>query len=215
MQSLVKCHATGVIITPFQFLFMLRPSVYKPEQHILKQCCQICGFPANLGFFCGVSVFFKDLRVASFWTCFNWNLLAFCACFFADFCFAGCFFQILWHFCRFNLLLKAYWAWFCANLLILGLFSRICRPHFLYNFLGNFSFFWNFLPTNVGLVFRLNYLFLACFSIALACFRKITWHHCPQASSPDLSHGENRNFPRQEESHRWWIHVHFSRFFSW
>jgi len=30
----VKCHAAGVIPSPFQILFMLRPSVYKPEQHI-------------------------------------------------------------------------------------------------------------------------------------------------------------------------------------
>jgi len=30
--------------------------------------------------------------------------------------------QFLWHFCRFNLLLKAHWACFCENLLILRLF---------------------------------------------------------------------------------------------
>jgi len=50
------------------------------------------------------------------------------------------FFQILWHFCRFNVLLKAYWACFCENLLILGLFFRICQPDFYLIFLLIFRF---------------------------------------------------------------------------
>ena len=37
----VKCHAAGVIPTPFQLLLMLRPSEHKPEQHILKPVRQI------------------------------------------------------------------------------------------------------------------------------------------------------------------------------
>ena len=80
------------------------------------------------------------------------------------------FFQILWHFCCFNVLLKAYWVCFCENLLILVLFFRICLHAFLFNFLVNFLFCWIFLPTAVGLVFRLNHLFLAWFSNLLACF---------------------------------------------
>ena len=56
---------------------------------LLVQCCQPCGFPANLGlFFFEGAGFFEDLRVA--W--FNWNLLVFWACFFADFCLFDCFF---------------------------------------------------------------------------------------------------------------------------
>jgi len=35
------------------------------------------------------------------------------------------FFQCLWHFCCFNVQLKAYWVCFYENLLILGLFFRI------------------------------------------------------------------------------------------
>jgi len=61
--------------------------------------------------------------------------------FFANFCFAdGFFFQILWHFCCFNLLLKAYWACSFENLLISGLFFRLCYPDFYFNFLADFSF---------------------------------------------------------------------------
>jgi len=98
------------------------------------------------------------------------------------------FFQILWHFCCFNLLLKAYWACFYKNLLILGLFFRICLTAFSFKFLADFSFCWIFMPTYVGLVFRLNYLFLACFSNFLACFCKITWHHCCQHEAvPEMS----------------------------
>jgi len=37
----VKCHAAGVIPTPLQLLFILRPSACKPEQHILKPVRQI------------------------------------------------------------------------------------------------------------------------------------------------------------------------------
>jgi len=62
----------------------------------VRQCCQHCGFPANLGlFFCGVAGFFEGLRVASLSLCFNWYLLVFWAVFFADLCFVDCFFSIL------------------------------------------------------------------------------------------------------------------------
>jgi len=50
------------------------------------------------------------------------------------------FFRILWHFCCFNLLTTAYWACFLENLLILGLFLRICLPTFLFDFLADFHF---------------------------------------------------------------------------
>jgi len=36
------------------------------------QCCQPCGFPANLGLlFCGIAGFFEDLRLACFGAYFN------------------------------------------------------------------------------------------------------------------------------------------------
>ena len=98
--------------------------------------------------------------------------------FFCRFLFCGLlFFQILWHFCFFNLLLKAYWACFYENFLILGLFFRICLPAFLLNFLAEFF---------VLLIFHANGCW-ACFSVKwpvfglffkVACFCKITWHHC-------------------------------------
>ena len=60
---------------------------------------------------------------------------------FCRFLFCGLlFFQILWHFYCLNLLLKAYWACFCEDLLILGLFFQICHPDSLFDFLANFAF---------------------------------------------------------------------------
>ena len=115
--------------------------------------------------FCGVAVFFKTCGLLVFG-------LVFC-----KFMFCRLLFLILWHFCCFNLLLKAYWACFYENLLILGLFFRICLPAFSFNFVADFSFCWIFMPTPDGLVFWWNYLFLACFSNLLACFCKLTWHH--------------------------------------
>jgi len=145
----------------------------------ISQCCQPWGFPANLGlFFCGVAFFFKTCGLLVF----GLVLIEICLFFglvFADICFADCFFfQISWHFSCLNLLLKAYWACFCEDLIILDLFFRICHPDSLFDFLANFLFRWIFLPTHFWLVFRLNYLFLACFSNLLACSWKITWHHC-------------------------------------
>ena len=119
--------------------------------------------------------FFEDLQVACFWACFNWNFLVFWACFLQISALRIVFFfKFLWHFYCCNLLRKAYWACFCENMFILGLFFRICNHDFLFDFLADFSFGWIFLPTHFGLVFRLNYRFLACFSNLLACFCKMT-----------------------------------------
>jgi len=130
--------------------------------------------------------FSREFGLVFLWSCgFFWRLAGcfsfglfqlifacFLGLFFCRFMFCGLFFfQYLWHFCCFNVLLKAYWVCFYENLLILGLFFRIYLLDFLFNFLADFSFCWIFMPTHVGLVFRLNYLFLACFC-------KITWHHC-------------------------------------
>jgi len=120
----------------------------------------------GLVFFVELEFFFEDLQLACFWACFNWNLLVFGLVFCRLLVI-----QILWHFCSFNLLLKAFWVCFCEILLILGLFFQICHLAFLFNFLADFWFSWIFLPTHVGLVFRLNYLFLA-YSNSLACFCK-------------------------------------------
>jgi len=137
-------------------------------------CCYITLLP-TLGVFPQIwACFFVELRF--------FLRLAGCLFFglvFAEICFADCFFfQISWHFSCLNLLLKAYWACFCEDLIILDLFFRICHPDSLFDFLANFLFRWIFLPTHFWLVFRLNYLFLACFSNLLACSWKITWHHC-------------------------------------
>jgi len=111
---------------------------------------------------CGL---FQDLRVA----CFIWNLLVFYKFAFCKFLF----FQISWHFWSFNLLLRAIWACFCENLLILDLFLLICLiPAFLFNFPADSFFCWIFLQTHVGLVFRLNYLFWAFVSNYLPVFAK-------------------------------------------
>jgi len=150
------------------------------------QCCQPCGFPTKLGlFFCGVAGFFENLRVACFWACFNWNLLVFWACFLQIFvlpiAFSSKFIAI---FC-FNLFLKAFWACFCENFVILGLFFRICHHAFHLIFLLIFRFV-TFSCQRMLFFFRWNYLFLVCFAYFLACFCKITWHHCWQQQQGKL-----------------------------
>jgi len=38
----------------------------------VRQCCQPCVFPATLGlFWCSLAGFFRQLRVAYFWACFD------------------------------------------------------------------------------------------------------------------------------------------------
>jgi len=89
---------------------------------VINQRCQPCGFPANLG------LFFVELRVFLM----NCGLLVFRLvlieiCLFFGLVFMQisalwiAFFQILWHFFCFNLLLKKIWACFCENMLVLGL----------------------------------------------------------------------------------------------
>ena len=85
---------------------------------------------------------------------------------FGRFLFCGLlFFKILWHFCSFNLLLKAYWACFYENFLIWGLFFRIGLPAFLFNFLADFFVLLNFHANGCW----------ACFSVKLPvcglCFK--------------------------------------------
>ena len=126
------------------------------------ECCQPCGFPANLGqFFVELRFFLKTCGLLVFG-------LVFCRFLFFLIAFSSILMEI---FC-FNLLLKAYWTCFCENLIILGLFFRICYHTFLFNLLAAFSFWCIFLPTHVGLVSRSNYLLLDCFSYFLACFCK-------------------------------------------
>jgi len=63
-----------------------------------------------------------------------------CACFLQISALWIAFFQILWHFFCFNVLLKAIWEFFGENMLILGLFFWMCPPVFLFNFPANFLF---------------------------------------------------------------------------
>jgi len=105
--------------------------------------------------------FFEGLWVPCFWACFSLNLLVFLQISVLWIAFFK--FYVLWYLCCFNLPLKAYWACFCEHLLILGLVFEICLLACLFNFLADFSFCWIVVPTHVGLVFQLNYLFFACF----------------------------------------------------
>jgi len=82
------------------------------------------------------------------------------------------FFQILWHFFCFNLLLKKIWACFCENVLILGLYFQVCLPVFLLNFPTDFLFCWIFLANACWACFWLNYLCGLVFQIDLLIFVK-------------------------------------------
>jgi len=65
--------------------------------------------------------------------------------------------------------------------------------------------------THVGLVFRLNYLFLACFSNLLACFCKITWHHCFSSKSYAYSSQGQRVEKIKAETSFNVLHVFYSQ----
>jgi len=141
-----------------------------------QQCCQPCPFPANLGlFFLELRVFLKTCGLLAFGL-----VLIEIFLFFADFCFADCFFQILWHFCCLNLLLKADWACFCEDLLIFGLFFRICHPDpdSLFDFLANFCVLLNFPAKAFWACFSVKLPIFGLFFKFIACSWKIIWHHC-------------------------------------
>jgi len=60
-------------------------------------------------------------------------------------------------------------------------FGLVCSdlpPWFFIWFSCWFFVVLNFPANAFGLLFRLNYLCLSCFSNLLACFCKITWNHC-------------------------------------
>jgi len=141
-----------------------------------NQCYQHCGFPANLGlFFCGVAVFLKACGLLLF-RLVSIDICLFFGLFFCRFMFCGLFFLNICGTFAVSIFCKKYWVWFYENLLILGLFFRIYLSDFLFNFLADFSFCGIFMPTHVGLVFRLNYVFLACFC-------NITWRHCKERTT--------------------------------
>jgi len=110
----------------------------------------------------------------------NWNLLVFGLVFCRFLFFRLLLFQIFWHFCCFNLLLKVILTCFCENLLILGLFFRMRLPAFLCNFPPDFLFCWIFLPDAcwtcflvklpiLGLFFKFTCLFLHNNLASLVC----------------------------------------------
>ena len=123
------------------------------------------------------------------WACFLWScgllvlgLVSIERCLFFGLVFCRfllrmTFFQILWQFGCFNLLQNAIWACF-MNICSFGLVFRICLPAFVYNLPAVFCFVKFSYQTHFGFVFRLNVLFWVCFTNLLACFCKLTWHHC-------------------------------------
>ena len=141
-----------------------------------NQCCQPCGFPANLClFFCGVAFFLKTCGLLVF----GLVLTKFCLFFglFLQICFSDCFFFKFCGYFLFQFAPEGILGAFLWKFGHFGLVFWICHRAFLFNLLADFSFCCIFLPTHVGLVFWSNCLFLACFSYFLACFCKITWHH--------------------------------------
>jgi len=129
--------------------------------------------------FCSVAGFLKTcgLLVFSIWACFNWNLLVFLQIFVLRIAF----FQILWHFCCFSSLIKAYigrvclkicsfWACFFGFAYLLYYLIFLLIYHFV-----EFSF-----QRMMGLFFGEIAYFLHVFQIFFLFFRKITWHHWPR-----------------------------------
>jgi len=102
------------------------------------------------------------------------------------FCFSDCFFFKFYGKFSDSICSKRHVGVFWWNFVHFECAFRICYHPFLNNLLAEYSFCCNFLPTHVGLVLGLNYLFLACFSYYIACFCKITWHHCTWSSETRL-----------------------------
>ena len=85
------------------------------------------------------------------------------------------FFQILWHYCCFNLLQNKIWVCFCVNIHILSLFFRFASLflHLVYLLVLFFDFTYE---TQVRLAFSVKLPILGLF-LKLGCFYKITWYH--------------------------------------
>ena len=90
--------------------------------------------------------------------------------FFADICFCDWFFFELHGNFMFQFAHKGILGVFLWKYGHFGFVFRICHHVFLFNLLADFSFYCIFLPTHVGLVFRSNYLFSACFFIFFCLF---------------------------------------------
>jgi len=112
---------------------------------LLQQCCQPCGFPANLGLFLWICGFFEDLRVA----CFGAFLIKIGLLLRIFVCgllkFYGTF--------AVSIYCKTKFGVFLCKFAHLGLFFRICLPTFIFNLPAGFMFFEFSYKTQVGLVF--------------------------------------------------------------
>jgi len=138
------------------------------------QCCQPCRFPHELGrFSVELRFFFEDLQVACFWACFNWNLLVFglVSSRLLFFKFYGTFAVSIYcyrHIGHVFVKISSFWA--C--------FFRFASLHFYLIFMLIFCFTDFFCQHMLGLFFGLITYFWLAFPNLLACFCKITWHHC-------------------------------------
>ena len=139
------------------------------------QCCQSCGFSANSdSIFCGFAFFWRlagCLFLGLFWLKF--------ACFMQISVLRIAFLSNFMAILLFQFTVKRNFGVFLCIFTHLGLVSFVFAWLFLY--LTNLLFFCFFqfsYQTHVVLAFPLIYPFWVCFSNLLACFCKITWHHC-------------------------------------
>ena len=127
-----------VNIKPSMFHSCCSRLCFSPRYRPMTSVANLPVFPANLGLFflwsCGL---FWRLAGWLFLGLFCWKFACFLDLFFADFCRGDCFFLFLWHFFCLNVSPKATRAFFCENMLILGLIFRMCFPVFYLIFLSN------------------------------------------------------------------------------
>ena len=118
--------------------------------------------------FCGFAFFLKNCGFLVFIkNCLFFGLV------FCKFC-CRLLFQIIWHFCCFNL--QRNLAMFLYKFAHFGLVFRICLPGFIFNLPTGFMFFEFSYQTHVGLFFSVKLPILGLF-FKFACFYNITWHH--------------------------------------
>jgi len=117
------------------------PTVKPDSDHLCGAVLPALRFSREFGFvFLWSCVFFKTCRLLVFGLVLIEICLIFGLVFFRFLLCRLLFFQILWHFCCFNLLLKATWACFCENVLKLGLFFGFATLNFYLIFLLIFCF---------------------------------------------------------------------------
>jgi len=144
---------------------------------VVKQWCQLSGFPRFWACFLWSCVFFKTCGLLVF----GLVLIEICLFFeivFADFCFEDCFFSNFMALSLFQFARKGILGVFLWKFVHFGLVFSDLPPWFFIWFSCWYFVLLDFPANTFWACSSVKLPMLACFSNLLACFCKITWHHC-------------------------------------